>query len=203
MWRYSIHISCIPNLSKIVQYQHPDFVSLPITFTLSRYIFKASPAGTHWYHSHSGMQIGDGLLGAFIVRAPQNSDPSGMLYDVDESDHIIVVNDWLPVISIGRFMNQMHDKFDLTWPISSLVNGRARKFAVVDDTNTSIPAAYTPIEVFNVNQNMTYRFRVIGALTTCPMKLSVDSHQITVIATDGMPIQPRVASTMIINPGKY
>ncbi|XP_064601859.1 uncharacterized protein LOC135467880 [Liolophura sinensis] len=169
------------------------------TFT---YEFKASPAGTHWYHSHSGMQIGDGLLGAFIVRTPKDLDPSGILYDVDDSDHVVIVNDWLPVISIGRYINQMHDKFDLTWPISSLVNGHARKFEVVDKANTSIPAAYTPMELFNVNQNMTYRFRVIGASTTCPMKLSVDSHLITVIATDGMPIVPRVANTMIINPGE-
>ena len=33
-----------------------------------RYIFRASPAGTHWYHSHSGAQRTDGLFGALIVR---------------------------------------------------------------------------------------------------------------------------------------
>ena len=33
-----------------------------------RYIFKASPAGTHWYHSHLGAQRTDGLFGGLIVR---------------------------------------------------------------------------------------------------------------------------------------
>ncbi len=32
------------------------------------YIFKAEPAGTHWYHSHTGSQKSDGLFGAFILR---------------------------------------------------------------------------------------------------------------------------------------
>ena len=33
-----------------------------------RYIFRAFPPGTHWYHSHSGAQRTDGLFGALIVR---------------------------------------------------------------------------------------------------------------------------------------
>lgn len=32
-----------------------------------RYKFKAEPAGTLWYHSHTGMQFGDGLRGPMIV----------------------------------------------------------------------------------------------------------------------------------------
>ncbi len=32
------------------------------------YIYKASPSGTFWYHSHSGTQRTDGLFGALIVK---------------------------------------------------------------------------------------------------------------------------------------
>ena len=31
------------------------------------YEFRATPAGTHWYHAHTGVQYGDGLLGPLIV----------------------------------------------------------------------------------------------------------------------------------------
>ena len=31
------------------------------------YIFKATPAGTHWYQSHSGIQRTEGLFGSLIV----------------------------------------------------------------------------------------------------------------------------------------
>ena len=37
------------------------------------YIFRATPAGTHWYHSHVGAQRTDGLFGALIVREKNNS----------------------------------------------------------------------------------------------------------------------------------
>lgn len=32
------------------------------------YVFKATPPGTHWYHSHVGAQRTDGLFGALIVK---------------------------------------------------------------------------------------------------------------------------------------
>ncbi len=32
------------------------------------YVFEATPAGTHWYHSHVGAQRTDGLFGALIVQ---------------------------------------------------------------------------------------------------------------------------------------
>jgi FtsP/CotA-like multicopper oxidase with cupredoxin domain len=31
------------------------------------YEFRATPAGTHWYHSHVGVQYGEGLFGPLIV----------------------------------------------------------------------------------------------------------------------------------------
>jgi FtsP/CotA-like multicopper oxidase with cupredoxin domain len=36
------------------------------------YLFTATPAGTHWYHSHVGAQRTDGLFGALIVREKDN-----------------------------------------------------------------------------------------------------------------------------------
>ena len=33
-----------------------------------RYMFSATPSGTHWYHSHLEPQKTDGLFGALIVR---------------------------------------------------------------------------------------------------------------------------------------
>ncbi|KAK4245415.1 multicopper oxidase [Corynascus novoguineensis] len=36
------------------------------------YRFKASPPGTHWYHSHERMTLEDGLYGAIFVKPKQN-----------------------------------------------------------------------------------------------------------------------------------
>jgi FtsP/CotA-like multicopper oxidase with cupredoxin domain len=34
------------------------------------YEFTATPAGTHWYHSHTGVQYSDGLFGPLIIDEP-------------------------------------------------------------------------------------------------------------------------------------
>jgi FtsP/CotA-like multicopper oxidase with cupredoxin domain len=42
------------------------------------YRFKASPAGTHWYHSHSRATVLDGLYGPIFIRYGQNNLLSNM-----------------------------------------------------------------------------------------------------------------------------
>ncbi|WP_395245170.1 multicopper oxidase family protein [Agromyces sp. MMS24-K17] len=52
------------------------------------YDFIAPDPGTHWYHSHSGLQADRGLFGALIVEDPH--DASGA--DVDA---VLVLDDWV------------------------------------------------------------------------------------------------------------
>src|SRR5205823_2905152 len=51
------------------------------------YDFVAEPAGTHWYHSHVGVQYGNGLFGPFVV---EETTPIAS-YDRDE---VLLINDW-------------------------------------------------------------------------------------------------------------
>lgn len=51
------------------------------------YEFRAEPAGTHWYHSHVGVQIGNGLFGPLIV---EERTPIAT-YDREE---VLLINDW-------------------------------------------------------------------------------------------------------------
>ncbi|HEY2881406.1 MAG TPA: multicopper oxidase family protein [Pirellulales bacterium] len=51
------------------------------------YEFKATPAGTHWYHSHTGVQYSDGLFGPLIV---DEATPPAK-YDREET---LLINDW-------------------------------------------------------------------------------------------------------------
>ena len=85
-----------------------------------RYEFIADPSGTHWYHSHTGLQVGEGLVGAFIVREPPASDPNSHLYDEDLSEHVMVINDWLDTTQLYRYLEEMHDLWEVKMPI----NGR-------------------------------------------------------------------------------
>lgn len=51
------------------------------------YDFEATPGGTHWYHSHAGVQYSDGLFGPLIV---EEARPIAR-YDREE---ILLINDW-------------------------------------------------------------------------------------------------------------
>src|SRR5262245_10587880 len=53
------------------------------------YRFRAEPAGTHLWHSHTGVQYGEGMFGMLIVDAVD--DPYRGEYDVEQ---IVCINDW-------------------------------------------------------------------------------------------------------------
>ena len=52
------------------------------------YDFVVPDPGTHWYHSHSGLQADRGLFGALIVEDPD--DATGA-----DADAVLVLDDWL------------------------------------------------------------------------------------------------------------
>nr|KAG5709129.1 hypothetical protein BaRGS_028585 [Batillaria attramentaria] len=149
------------------------------TFT---YKFKAGPAGSHWYHAHTGMQFADGLFGAIIVRQPPNYDPNSNLYDLDLPEHVVLVHDWMSEFSMSRYVTMMHDWYNFRLPRSVLVNGRGRQYNV---TGSDGAHAQTPLEVLHVQRGKKYRLRIIAAAPACPLQVSVDDHQLMVIAVDG------------------
>src|SRR5262249_29707549 len=53
------------------------------------YRFKAEPAGTYLWHSHTGVQYGEGMFGMLIVDALD--DPYRGDYDVEQT---VCINDW-------------------------------------------------------------------------------------------------------------
>ncbi|XP_041367041.1 laccase-4-like [Gigantopelta aegis] len=170
-----------------------------------KYDFIASPAGTHWYHSHTGVQLADGVNGAFVVRQPQDIDPNRALYDHDLSEHVIVVNDWPTEFNtaMSLYLHLMHDIYN-SKVFSGLINGKRRHFNVSTRNiiESNLTHAQTPLEIFKVETGHRYRFRFIGAMGICPFMVSFEKHRLTVIATDGAPVKPRVVDSFIVHPGE-
>ena len=137
------------------------------------YKFRAYPPGTHWYHSHTGMQMADGSFGPLIVRQPANHDPNDVLYDLDLPEHVLMLYDWQPELSMASYMKLMH-VFDGAAPRSILVNGRGRKYNVTNEyglVETNLTHAQTPLEVLHVQRGRKYRLRVIGVSPVCPLQV--------------------------------
>ena len=58
------------------------------------YVFKATPPGTHWYHSHLGAQRTDGLFGALIVRETSSDYKSDIINAIEtESSQSVPYSD--------------------------------------------------------------------------------------------------------------
>ena len=134
------------------------------------YYFMASPAGTHWYHAHSGAHRTDGLYGALIV---QDTLP-GHLYDEDLPDHhTLLLMDWQkePSIdlfyqirsSLGYFYGSHFEEYEearapdstQVGPIpfwSGIINDKGRHYNRTGQHNNA------DLNVFNVTRSKCYRF---------------------------------------------
>lgn len=248
----------------------PFITQCPIPpHTTFRYTFTADHEGTHWWHSHIGMQRTDGAFGALIVRKPMKNIQYSNLYDYDLPEHIIVIQDWDIRTGTSSF-NSFHHSIGNNKPKNILINGRGKyydsKVEVSEDvlynqgaksstnptttvskdhddvahiefelpeTAAELNPSYiptiprivetasntlsdrkrqirstqdpilVPLEVFEVNQGQNYRFRTINAgFLNCPVEISVDNHNLTVIASDGWYFEPVVVSTLVTYAGE-
>ncbi|KAF5290993.1 hypothetical protein FQA39_LY14524 [Lamprigera yunnana] len=161
--------------------------------TSFRYKWVASNVGSHFWHSHTGFQKMDGLTGRIIVRQQKSNDPHRSLYDYDLSEHIIFLQDWTHEYAQEKYPGYISSGKTHQLPDNILINGKGKYQNPTTNTFTNVP-----IEVFNVNYNYSYRFRLINAFASvCPTQVSVEKHRITVIATDGHPIEPTVVDSIV------
>ncbi|KAH3771415.1 hypothetical protein DPMN_172732, partial [Dreissena polymorpha] len=91
-----------------------------------QYRFEVPTSGTHYWHAHAGLQRGDGLSGALVVRDTSFTDVM-KLYDVDLPEHTIIIQDWLDQFTTSKFSIHHHSAGDNT-PASIIINGRATTF---------------------------------------------------------------------------
>ncbi|XP_061193764.1 uncharacterized protein LOC133201995 [Saccostrea echinata] len=188
------------------------------TFT---YEFIASPRGTHWYHSHHGAMRTSGLAGALIVLPRQKTER----YDIPKvaNDVVLMVQEWNSKMSDAQLVNiqkwymlSFSQNLDtdncvttkrnydgtistLAEPYNNaLVNGKTRYFS----EQYSERQRLLPLEVFNISSNTYNRFRLINSGMTGSFRISIDSHKLLLIASDGVDLVPVEIDFLIINPGE-
>lgn len=162
------------------------------------YRYKASVRGTHLWHAHSGLQRADGAFGPIIVNEPAIENPYSSSYDYDLAEHVIVLNDWINETAIAKFSGHVHDDGN-NKPTSILINGKGAARTFQDQNGTVYE---TPRAQFTVTPGKSYRFRIINAgVLYCPLEFSIDSHKLTVIASDGRYLQSRDVDSLFIYAG--
>ena len=152
------------------------------------------------WHAHSGFQRADGVSGPLIVHEYEKDDINKGLYDFDLPEHVISVTDWTNMTTLDKFTGHFHNDVD-NKASDILINGRGTLAAVTSMVNSSV-VSYTPRATFTVKSGFRYRFRLIntGALY-CPIQFSIDNHNLTIIATDGKPVDSVVVQSLIIFAG--
>lgn len=192
-----------------------------------RYIFKAYPPGTFWYHSHSGAQRTDGMYGALIVLESSTTIQSdlGIMFEDFPAKHTLSFLDWQREESLDLF-TKVHSKIRYFPPPNDPVDmvpttgedfyrpsqaadgsgiGVIRYWAGLINGrghHSAIPLNRSILSIFEVDEGKNYRFRLIGAQSVYAYNFSIDAHKLTVIATDGYFIQPVETDFVIIHTGE-
>ncbi|KAL1123234.1 hypothetical protein AAG570_002321, partial [Ranatra chinensis] len=157
--------------------------------TTFRYNYLASTPGTHFWHSHTGTQRGDGVFGPLVVRVSPERDVHRGLYDEDLVEHTLVVLDWVHDTGVSS-MTRHHHSSGTNKPPTLQINGKG------------LYRAFPPAS-FTVKQGLRYRFRLINAgVLNCPIQLSIDNHSMTAISTDGIDIVPVKVDSLVSYAGE-
>ncbi|KAJ2952930.1 hypothetical protein O0L34_g7302 [Tuta absoluta] len=155
----------------------PMITQCPIPYgSTYKYAFIASAPGTFFYHADSASHQSDGVYGALVVNQPQTFEPHFSFYDYDRSlEHTYIVAATFPQLMTGN----------------------------VEEVNTIKPNALVIREEENFKMpGFSYRVRLINAIAIeCPLTMSIDRHEMMVIASDGRPVQPVPAERVQLYPG--
>jgi FtsP/CotA-like multicopper oxidase with cupredoxin domain len=188
------------------------------------YEFIATPAGTHWYHSHVGVQYGNGLFGPLVV--DEFVPPAKYHREV-----VLVINDWFlrpaeqilaglihPMQPADGKMPAMKSSTAANSMKSMGMKGMAMKGGSMKGSMPDIGDVPFESALFNgrgrfagrqapltsvpVKHGETLRLRLINASSTYAFRFQIDGHPLTVIASDGAPIVPIKVDNLTFSPGE-
>ncbi|PHH75241.1 hypothetical protein CDD80_2520 [Ophiocordyceps camponoti-rufipedis] len=179
----SIHFHGIKQNHTVMSDGVPSITECPLAPGKTRtYEWKAEQYGSSWYHSHFELQAWQGIFGGLIINGPATAD-----YDEDLGS--IFLNDWGHEGPVP-----MDDKATIFRgpPImdSGLING----------TNTFGNLGRRYNIAFEAGKS--YRLRFINAAIDSHFKFMLDNHEMTVIASDFIPLEPYVTKIVDIAIGQ-
>jgi FtsP/CotA-like multicopper oxidase with cupredoxin domain len=155
-----------------------------------QYNFPVQPSGTHWMHSHQGLQE------AFLLSAPLIvHDPSGK---VDEQEIILFLGDFSftsPTEIFAKLRKPAAPAMAMHGNVPGGKTGKA--MAMKPDANDVNYDAYlindrtlADPEVVRVEKNGRVRLRIINGSSGTNFFVSLGELSGELIATDGMPVKP-------------
>ncbi len=169
------------------------------------YRFQAEPVGTHWYHSHAANQRIDGLTGMIIIHPRLPVIP----------EMHMILQDWQHTAATGVDIQSPYAKHHrgsghLFWAGSGLdrsadnteLSALAFTSALINGRGRYNKEEKFPLTEFRVSSGQRYRFRMVNAAAEYSFEVSVDNHDMYVVASDGQELRRRHVDAIVIHPGE-
>ncbi|NNH76068.1 multicopper oxidase family protein [Nocardia uniformis] len=184
-----------------------------------RYEFTVPDAGTYFFHPHVGVQLDRGLYAPLIIEDPTE----GKDYDVEA---VVVLDDWLDGVD-GRDPDKELDQLRAKGMSGMDMGGGMDHggMSMGDTTSMSMPTdpdaplgsdagdvTYpyylingrlgTDPVTFTGRPGQRMRLRIINAASDTVFRVAVGGHQLRITHTDGFPVQPHTAASVLMSMGE-
>ncbi|MEV5837657.1 multicopper oxidase family protein [Nocardia sp. NPDC052112] len=187
-----------------------------------RYEFTVPDAGTYWFHPHVGVQLDRGLYAPLIIEDPADGND----YDVEA---VIVLDDWLDGVD-GRDpdkqLQQLRDAgmsgmsmggMNQSGMNGGMNMGGSSTMSMPTDPNAPLGTDTGDVKYpyYLINGRLgtdpvtlagkpgqRMRLRIINAGADTPFRVAVGGHRMRVTHSDGYPVQPVTASSLLIGMGE-
>ena len=175
------------------------------------YQFKVKQHGTHWYHSHSGLQEQQGVYGPLVID-PKEPEPYSY-----QRDYVVMLSDWTDEdpIALMKTLKKQSDYYNLHKPtLGDFIRdvGKQGWSATAADRLMWAQMKMNPTDLADVSgetytyllngqppgQNWTgvfkagetIRLRFINGSAMTYFDVRIPGLKMTVIAADGQPVKP-------------
>ena len=195
----------------------PNLTQMPIKpGTTHKYTFPIIQTGTHWYHSHSGLQEQIGMYGMFIMNKKQN-DPT-FRKGIDDLPTVpIILSEWtdLKPENVHRMLHNATDWFAIkkgtTQSYAEAIRGGHFKTKITNEWKrmNAMDVSDVYYEKFLINgKNESQlsqfkagdkvRLRIANGGASSYFWLTYAGGKITVVANDGNDVEPVAVDRLII-----
>ncbi|PZR24308.1 MAG: copper oxidase [Flavobacterium psychrophilum] len=195
----------------------PNLTQMPIApHSTYKYTFPIIQHGTHWYHSHSGLQEQIGMYGSFVMNK-RNSDP-GFREGIDDLPTIpIVLSEWtdLNPENIHRMLHNASDWFAIQKGTTQSYGEAIRQgYFTTKITNEwkrmnamdVSDVYYEKFLINGVNESQLGQFkagdkvrlRVSNGGASSNFWLTYAGGKISVVASDGNDVEPVAVDRLLI-----
>lgn len=151
------------------------------------YTLRADSYGSSWYHSHFSLQAWEGVFGGIIINGPSSAE-------YDEDLGVLFLNDWAVTTADQMYISQLTD----LWT-PQLDGGLLNGTNIYDFGNGTQVGKRLNLEFVPCKK---YRLHLVNASLHADFKLSIDGHNMTIIANDFVPTKPVVSNFVGIDSGQ-